>query len=267
MRPKVNFKIDYKAANLAAAVEMIKGGKLVKDVANTISLLGRAALRDALAALPHDTGRLRNSWALAGNGAGLGPFRVLPLQPSRQSARQAQLLAARLAIAKSRVEHLMRRGRATYKTNRVGQRGTSTPDFAMAKNDSAEIEKAIVQARAGVVFAREQLAKFAAGSFRAANSGQKVGGAGTALLFTRRSAGRVRVSVISDTFGGVGSLRVRGQLVDLSMRSLEPHARIVESKTRVIALTVARLQSLGLPAIATGVGKNISAVLERGAFR
>jgi len=175
----------------------------------------RAARRDALGVVveqfvrvlvregPRDTNRFVRAYQQAANDLGLGPFLVLDVVPGKDVARRERLVR-QLRKWSAIVELNERAGRTTYKgVKRTG------PD----KNYLRAVR---LRDRAA-----KELAEFAENSLVI---GGRRGSRGVGQLAT------VRTKI----FGGKGRWIEAGGDLFAEVRNLEPHARIVQRRTKII---------------------------------
>lgn len=169
-----------------------------------------------------DTRRYVRAWIIAANQAGLW----YNTPPAVQRSRFADKLKDRLEIQLDREVMWLRRTEASLKFweerynlwyGRTGRRGKWERD-CRAKRDKAR--KNVERQKKLVEQARAELAKYASG-----NEGQLV-------VFRRRAKSRrnITVTVREKIYGGSGEAVSEGDRAVITLRNLEPHARIVEKR-------------------------------------
>lgn len=170
---------------------------------------------------PRDTQRYIRAWGMAFADVGVKGLPLVNLRKSRQYGKQLLMLVKQAELWKSRAAAKRGRLRAWYveknrPLDRYGQR----------------LEKQVLKLEEIARRAREEVQRFTGSREPVIVIGRSEGSWGKRALATTR----VKV------YGGDGLWIVTDERVMVRLRNKEPHARIVESKTKVMwsAMTAAR---------------------------
>lgn len=210
--------------------------------------VGNAFGRALITLSPADTNRYRRAWAIAANEAGVGPFAVPEVVPSKYNER----LKERLELQAERWQRIAedKRKSAEYwqrvyenRYAREGRRGKWERDCAAKRDKAAKIaEKAAkVAARAReeadmirpdsiVIWGRRKKAPGGKGYLSAAED----------LRIGRLATVRVKVH------GGTGYVVATSRGGYIILHNLEPHASIVEKNSRVVSRASAQVRRPGI---------------------
>jgi hypothetical protein len=230
---------DMKMAALDRALPKA-GRELVRDLAGEW-----AVWVDRLS--PEDTRRFVNGWAMAAKAAGVrgGPVRRL------KESRYASYAEKRLTRLAARAERQYLRERANYLAqsrlynSRYASIGRKGKWERITRKEVERRARAMEKAKAVMERARQALNEF---------YGQI--GDGTALFIGGKGklskVGDIKLSnltrVITTVYGGTGVLRDLGDASTATLHNLEPHATMVNARTKVVqyARDMVRTASRGL---------------------
>lgn len=217
---------------------------------HAVALLGRAQVDLFQAISPRDTNRYVRGWLAAGNSAGVGSWSLPPIEESRSHVRsvarvEAQLrgYARRLQAAEKNAEYWHRLYQRRYAdTNRRDRWERNAKDRVRRADVRAEKLRVLVERLT------ETLAQL-----RADPSAIVIGGRRTK---SDLAVGRL-ITVRDREYGGVGAIIQSGDRTYIRLHNLEPHASIVESRSRVVGRVVAALRIAGLQRVRAGMKHRI----------
>lgn len=187
---------------------------------------------------PKDTNRYASAWQRARNQA-LGVSQpVLAIKDSMRSGmirKRLQDQLARATLRKERLEAVIqemgRKNEAWYVSAGRNDRSARAYERKLRQMEKYKFNAEIVEIRA-----REQIEAYWSGAI--VIGGRKVGKKG---VFGVSNLATVRKQI----YGGTGSIVPMPDRVMVIMQNLEPHARIVESRTRLVSRMSAAFKKLG----------------------
>lgn len=191
-----------------------------------------------LAAAPRDTQRYAYGWATAGNQAGIGPFS----EPVIRDSRFKEQMFTRLENEQGRFEALARRAaeRLAYWEHIVQTRYVATGRtkgywyrWTLTKRDRAE--RLLAKMRARVEEITSDLRELSTRT-------------GVITIFRRRGKnglGRT-VTIRPRVFGGTGRWIDLGHQTILRLHNREPHASIVEARSKSLRAAHAAMKAAGV---------------------
>lgn len=185
-----------------------------------VAASARMVLNRALATAKRDTNRYANGWAQAGNAAGIGLFRVRPLN----KASRFNKIEVRL---RGEVDWW---ARIVNRYDRVGRRDKWYARAARRLARAREEYERLMKAEDGAVIAINAFSSL--GSKRAPRA-----------LFK--------------TYGGMGRIMNIGSRTYVVLRNLEPHSSIVERNTRNMRNAASFLKGSGLSLARTNYLRSI----------
>lgn len=167
-------------------------------------------MKAVIDATGNDTNRMDRGFALAANAAGLGPFHVPQIQPSKYFDQNRSTLIKQIKKWTKFEEFYLSQGKELLKgrpPDRVNA-GKVSPFFRLIQRRRKAAE--------------EQLAKFTNNS--------------VFVIDNRKN--RLRFTVRTPIHGGDGSFRIIGDTAVVEMHNREPHAIILERANRTVATTL-----------------------------
>ncbi len=242
------------------------------DALSALRALVRPVLAGAVNTSPSDTGRYRRAWVQAMHAVGIGGIPVPTLRPSRFAQRVEERLeqdtfyfARRVKSARKNADFWLGIMETRYwgAKPRPRLRGRW---YREALNAWKAAEKEAVRAEADL-----QAAENALRTYRAARASNGAGGAvgATPVVFWGRRRVRggrapARVSAgigAAGRLGGGGDGRAWANEAGASIRAVnrEPHAAIVESRSRTLAGAMRAMRAAGLRQAKARLGRALAA--------
>lgn len=226
----------------------VRASQQAKDAALIGAMESSAAF--LIGAWPRDTNSSVVSWQNAANQAGLGPFPVDEIRPSREGAKIEERLVKQLDYWESNVaalegfaEKRLREGGATGARSIAPRAGESDKSLLRRRAKFRDIPQRWPSYRKSVKQrdrARKHLEQFLEAS-------------GKAVAVYGRSRGkhsdysaRTLTSVRTNLGLGEGRRQIVGGALVITLINKSPHARIVESRSRAVARARMHLRASGV---------------------
>lgn len=231
--------IDRAKANSAAGVEAM----VEAAASQVVSILYAGA--------PRDTNRFIRGWLEGARAAGLGSWPMPDIQVSQFNKRYELVLRAQIRWATSEIESLERRIDKWFIARNRPIRGwalRARRKIERLRNIVIKQQELLEAIRAGKSVV---LMDVGAANFHwAGEDDATLGDIRHGYYRKNKKTGKVsRVLTLARgydrTFGGSGSRFRSGRTFVIAISNLEPHARIVEKKTRLLATARMRLKHSG----------------------
>lgn len=178
---------------------------------------------------PRDTNRYVAAWAMAANEGGLGPFTAPQIRPSRDAEKIEARLSKQYWKWHDEAEEF------TQIVRRYEEQGRRDKWYRDAKRKLRKYEK--LRDRAGQTLDEFYLAGGLAGSIILI-AGRKAG---------KRGPGLSSLASIRPTFyGGKGERIQAGSRTFIKLTNLEPHARLVERRSKTLKVASIRARKIGV---------------------
>lgn len=230
-------------SRLKAAVARVKGGTPQIRHDATLAAAGVFVKRVAAKA-PRDTRRYVRGWILAGRAAGVTDLVAPPIQPGQYERFYRERLVKQRDDWQRMLE-IARRQVAFWQGARG--RGRLSPG---QRAELRQAEKDLRVAERTARRAQEELAKFNAGPLSTVygvdgvDAGDEASGA--LVIFGKRGKRRLTVTVRNKVYGGNGYVRFMGSKAVVVLINLEPHSKIVEKRTGIVAASLKAAKAVGL---------------------
>ncbi len=174
---------------------------------------------------PRDTNRSARGWLIAANEAGLGPLIIPPVKSSKFADQWLLRLGRQLNKASQSYEFWSKI--VDHRYERTGRKGKWYTDALKHRDNASKRLEA----------ARRELKRF--------NKIEGEGG-GAIVIFGNSKKRSLDLTVRYKIYGGRGRRIETGTTSYAELANLEPHVRIVESRSRIVASGMAQLRSFGV---------------------
>lgn len=209
-------EVTFDISALQAAADRLRAALPASALAGA-QAIANEGVRQLEVVSPRNTQRYVRAWLDAGNRAGLGPFVLPPIRPDRYAKLYRRYLLYQVSQFERIVRDNMRQGRTDRAASTARRRlAAAKRELSRYRPDSIVIGLQIFAGRRG----GERYVRF-----------------GT----------RPVVTVRHKVYGGEGRSAMVGSDAVVSLKNLEPHARLVERRFSIVKRLERAARSVGAP--------------------